>query len=35
MEFGFFWPFLPNYIFYVDLADLEMILADFWTMADF
>ena len=29
MKFGFFWTFLANKIFYVDLADLKMILADF------
>jgi len=25
---------LANYIFNVDLADLKMILADFWTLED-
>ena len=28
-EIWLFWPFLGNYIFYVDLADLKMILAEF------
>ena len=30
MKFGFFWPFSTNEILYVDLADLKMVLADFW-----
>ena len=35
MKFGLFWPFLANLIYYVDLAHLKMILADFWALADF
>jgi len=30
MKCGFFCPFLSIEIFYVDLADLKMVLADFW-----
>jgi len=30
----YFWPFLANLIFYVDLAD-KVILVDFWALADF
>jgi len=29
------WLFLATLIFYVDLADLKMILASFWALADF
>jgi len=29
------WPFLANSIFYVYLADLKMILADFWALTGY
>jgi len=30
MKFGFLWPFLANWISYVDLTDLKVVLANFW-----
>jgi len=33
-EIWLFWPCLANSIFYVDLAHLKMVLADFWALAD-
>ena len=30
MKFGVFWHFLANKIFYIDLPDLKIILANFW-----
>jgi len=33
-EIWIFWASLANYTFYVDLADLKKILADFWLLAD-
>jgi len=34
-KFGFFWPFLASKIFFIVLADLKLILADFWALAVF
>jgi len=32
MKFGYIWPFRPARFFYVELADLKLIVADFYTL---
>jgi len=35
LAFFYIWPFSATKIYYVDLADLKMILPGFWALAGF